>query len=76
MAKNKPRTLGRTEQIGNSRKGTALDIFKKKSRASGGVNAPLDLGHLQIRIDRLANPHQLTGPFQVVNTISQAAVDQ
>ena len=74
VAEQKARALERAEQVADHRKGAALDAREEQGRAAGLVDAPLDLGHLQVRIDLLLDAHQLPGAFQVGDALAEVAI--
>ena len=43
-------------------------------RPAGAEQPPLDLGHLQVRIDRLVHAEELLGTFQIFDAVLQVSI--
>ena len=59
VAKDIPHPLHRAEQIADHREAAAFDAGEIDGRPAGAKHPPLNLGRLQLRIDRLLDAHQL-----------------
>ena len=74
VAEEEPRPLDGAEQVADHREGATLDALEQQRRPGGLVDAPLDFGHFQARVDFLADPDQPAGAFQVGDTLVQGAM--
>ena len=74
VAKQVLHPLHAAKQVGQHGKQAAVGIGEQHCRPAGTEQPPLDLGHFQIRIDRLLDVDQMAGGLQVQDAISQATI--
>ena len=74
VAEQEARPLQGAEQVADQRKRAALDAAIQDGRALGLIDAPLNLGGFEIRIDFLVDAHELPGALEVGHTFTQAAI--
>ena len=74
VAKQEARPLEGAEQVADHGKAAALDAGEVHRRPAGLVDAALDLGRFQVRIDLLLDAHQLAGALQVVDAFAEVAI--
>ena len=74
VAEEKARALEGAEQVADHRKAAALDAGEEQRRPARLVDAPLDLGRFEVRIDLVVDAHELAGPFEIGDTCTQAGV--
>src|SRR5262249_28205515 len=74
IAKEKPRPLDGAEQVAHHRKSTAFDARVKNRRPARRINAPLNLRHLQARIDFRVQTHELLRALQIGDAFAATAV--
>src|SRR5262249_39103362 len=62
------------EQVAQHREAAALEAREVNRRAVRLVDAPLDLGRFEVRVDLDVEPDELAGAFQVGEAVSKVAV--
>ena len=74
VAEQETSTLDTPEQIRQHRKATILDARKQHRWSTRPVDAPVNFSSFQAWIDFVFQPHELASPFQIGDTMLQAAV--
>ena len=69
VAEEEAGPLQGSEQVADHREAAALDAREEEGRAPGAIDAPLDLGHLEIRVDQGVDAHEVLMAFQVANAL-------
>jgi hypothetical protein len=49
-------------------------MVEEDGRPTGTIHAAVNLRRFQVCVNRLIDDHQLTGPLQVINALSQVVV--
>ena len=74
IAEKKTSPLQRAKQIRYHRKTAADNVFKQQCRTLVGIDPSLNLCHLQLRVDGVANPDQILVPIQILNALPGATI--
>src|SRR5262249_24521391 len=74
IAEQEARALEGAEEIADHRKAAALDAREEQCGTLGLVDAALDLGRLEMRIDFVGDAEELPRAFEIAHTFLQAGV--
>ena len=74
VAEQEPGPLDRAEQVAEHREAAAADAREEQRRPAGGIDAPLNLGDFEPRVDLGIDPHQLAMPLEIVDALAQGSV--
>src|SRR3989304_2685377 len=66
--------LHRSKEVGDRGEAAALHVLKEDRRSPRLEDASVDSGHLQIGVDLLGHPNQLTVALQIQDTFTKALV--
>ena len=61
-------------EVAEHGKSASTDVGEQHGRPPGAKDAPLDLGDLQVRVDRLVDTDQMAGRFKVVDALGKVSV--
>jgi len=74
VAKHEVNAFASSEQVADHRKTTALHIGKVERRTACFVNSPLNFRGFEVRVDLRLDPHQMSGPLEISNTLPQISI--
>lgn len=74
IAKEEPGPIECPEEVADHRERRPFDTFEEESRASCGIHPSLNGRCLQVRVDFVPNPEQLSGSFEISETLLQVAI--
>ena len=76
IAEHEARALERAEEVRHGREARSLHVLEEERRAAGGVDAPVDSGHLQVRVHLLADADEMAVALEVADTGGKTRVTQ
>jgi Tol biopolymer transport system component len=74
VAKQEPRPIEGPEEVRHRLESRALDSLEQKRGRARDIGTALDLRHLQMRVDFLANPRQMTVALEIGEAAAETLV--